>query len=75
MLSSGAGIQTAQTLVKHGVDNVVSGHCGPKAFRVLKESNVAVYRAKDTTVEQALKDFQEGKLTRADDADVEGHWQ
>ena len=33
--AQGAGIQAAQNVARHGVDCVITGHCGPKAFRTL----------------------------------------
>lgn len=39
----GAGIQTAQNIARHGVSWVITGHCGPKAFAVLKRANIRVF--------------------------------
>lgn len=39
----GAGIQTAQNVGATGAKAVISGHCGPKAFRILSASGIAVY--------------------------------
>jgi len=35
-LPQGAGIQAGKTVVDHHVDALITGHCGPKAFRVLQ---------------------------------------
>ncbi len=72
--AQGAGIQSAMTVVEQGVDAVITGHCGPKAFRVLQEAGVKVYLSQAVTGDEALRLFQEGKLTLASSADVEGHW-
>lgn len=70
----GAGIQAATTVASTGAQKVISGHCGPKAFKVLEEAGIKVYTAKAATVAEALKAFEEGSLQALESADVNGHW-
>lgn len=72
--AQGAGIQAAQNVTATGAKAVITGHCGPKAFRILSASNIAVYNTDAATVQEALDLLKAGKLTAADGADVEGHW-
>ncbi len=72
--AQGAGIQAAETIVRAGVDALVTGHCGPKAFRVLNAAGVVVYNCDAATVEDALTAVQGGSLVPASSSDVEGHW-
>ena len=72
--AQGAGIQAAETIVRAGVDTLVTGHCGPKAFRVLEAAGVAVFNSTAATVADALAALQAGSLTAAAASDVEGHW-
>jgi predicted Fe-Mo cluster-binding NifX family protein len=72
--AQGAGIQTAETVARAGANCVVTGHCGPKAFRVLTAAGIAVYNTDLPTVAEALKAFQAGTIHPAAAADVEGHW-
>ena len=72
--TQGAGIQSAETVVRSGAKVLVSGHCGPKAFRVLAAAGVKVYTSDAPTVAAALETFKAGKLKEAGSADVEGHW-
>lgn len=71
--AQGAGIQSAETVVRLGAKSVVTGHCGPKAFRVLSAAGVAVYNTDAPTVGEALERFRAGTLVPARSADVEGH--
>lgn len=71
--AQGAGIQSAQTLAKSGVQCLISGHCGPKAFRVLSAAGIKIYYAKEATVADALHAFRNGNLPLAQSADVESH--
>ena len=72
--AQGAGIQAAQTIVKAGAQALITGHCGPKAFRVLEAAGVKVYNTDAPTIAEALARFRAGKLTEAMAANVEGHW-
>lgn len=72
--AQGAGIQAAQTIVKAGADALVTGHCGPKAFRVLAAAGVKVYNTDAPTVAEALARYRAGQLTEATTANVESHW-
>jgi predicted Fe-Mo cluster-binding NifX family protein len=72
--AQGAGIQSAETVARLGAKCLVTGHCGPKAFRVLLAAGIKVFNTDSPTVTEALKQYREGKLTEAKAADVEGHW-
>lgn len=72
--AQGAGIQSAMTVINNGANTLISGHCGPKAFRVLNEAGIKIFNTDAKTVKEALALYDEGKLNAAKDADVEGHW-
>ena len=72
--AQGAGIQSAQCVVGLGAEAVLTGHCGPKAFRTLQAAGVALYAGVDGTAADAVARFVSGQLQPADEADVEGHW-
>lgn len=70
----GAGIQAAQHVVALGADWLLTGHCGPKAFRVLTAAGVRIGLHASGTVADTLARFKEGGFQPAATADVEGHW-
>ena len=72
--AQGAGIQSAQNIARLGVSALVSGHCGPKAFRVLQAAGIKIYNSSAASVKEALDLFRAGNLHEASSADVEGHW-
>ena len=72
--AQGAGIQAAETVARAGADCVVTGHCGPKAFRVLFAAGIKVYTTDARTVAEALEEYRSNQLSEASSADVEGHW-
>lgn len=72
--AQGAGNKTAESLLRHGVKVVVTGHCGPNAFRVLSAAGIQVNSATGLTVEQAVEQFKFDALKVIPGADVNGHW-
>ena len=72
--AQGAGIHAAQNIAESGATVLITGHCGPNAFRVLKAAGIKVYQTRAETAGFALHQFQAGSLTEATNPDVEGHW-
>jgi predicted Fe-Mo cluster-binding NifX family protein len=70
----GAGIQSAETIARAGAQAVVTGHCGPKAFRALSAAGIKIFNVRAGAVSEALGKYRAGQLQEARSADVEGHW-
>ncbi len=70
----GAGVQAAETLSRIGAHCLVTGHCGPKAFRTLNAAGIAIYTGASGTVGEALEQLRSGALQQASAPTVEGHW-
>jgi predicted Fe-Mo cluster-binding NifX family protein len=70
----GAGIQAAATVADCGADVLLTGFCGPNAFRTLAAAGVKVVNNMSGTVKDALQEFNNGRFSFAEDANVEGHW-
>jgi predicted Fe-Mo cluster-binding NifX family protein len=70
----GAGIQAAEAMVRAGAKCLVTGHCGPNAFRALCAAGITIYSCEEPTVAAALEAFRAGMLKPMESADVEGHW-
>ena len=71
---SGAGVQSAQNVVNAGVSALLTGHCGPKAFRALTSAHIKVYTDVAGTVQEAVSALRNNELSPSSAADVEGHW-
>ncbi len=71
--AQGAGIQAATAVVNAGAEAILTGNCGPKAFRALLAGKVRVYTGVSGTVRQAIEQFRAGQLEAADAANVESH--
>jgi predicted Fe-Mo cluster-binding NifX family protein len=72
--AQGAGIQAARNVAELGVEAVLTGHCGPNAFRTLTASEIKVFTGASGTVKETVEKFKSGELAEATDADVTGHW-
>jgi len=72
--AQGAGIQAGKRVIDLGVEGIITGHVGPKAFTTLAAGGVKVYTGVAGTVAAAIEQFKAGKLALAASADVEGHW-
>lgn len=73
-LPQGAGIQAAKTIVDNKADVLITGNCGPKAFKVLKAAGVKVMIGAKGQLKDVISQYQRGELETAQEANVEGHW-
>lgn len=70
----GAGIQTAQYVVELKASILITGNCGPKAFKVLDASDIKIYRCSSTTVQEAIDLYKNNELEVLKSYNVQGHW-
>jgi predicted Fe-Mo cluster-binding NifX family protein len=66
----GAGTQAAEMVSRLGADCVITGHCGPKAFRTLSAAVVLLYTGAEGRVSDGVAAFVVGRLKPADSADT-----
>ena len=66
--AGGAGVTAAETMSRHGVQVVITGHAGPKAFGGLQASGIDVYLAQGGTIREVLEAFEAGKLEKQQSA-------
>lgn len=72
--AQGAGIQAGEMAANSGAQVVLTGHCGPKAFRALRAAGIQLVIGASGTVREAVESYRAGALAPADEPDVEGHW-
>jgi len=70
----GAGVQTSQMVADRGAEAVLTGNCGPNAFRTLSAAGIQVYTSLSGTVRSVIQTFTEGKLTPISDPSVPSHF-
>jgi predicted Fe-Mo cluster-binding NifX family protein len=73
-LGGGAGIQSAQLMSERGVTVVLTGNCGPNAFRTFGAAGIQVITGVSGTVREAVAAYQSGRLTEASGPNVPSHF-
>lgn len=73
-LPQGAGIQAAQNVLQQKPQVLLTGNCGPKAFKVLQAGGVEVVVGVQGSICDAVRGYLAGEYTPAGEANVEGHW-
>lgn len=70
----GAGIQAASAIADKGAKVLLTGFCGPNAFKTLDAAGVKVANDAKGIVREAIDTFKAGKFEFADAANTDGHW-
>lgn len=71
--TQGAGIQAAQNIAHRNVDIVITGNCGPKAFRALDVAGIKVILGAAGTVRECIENWKNGIFTYATSPNAESH--
>jgi len=72
--ASGAGIIAAQTVADRGVESVISGNYGPKAFSALSAGNFKLYSFSGGTIKDAVEAFKKGELKEISNSTSNAHY-
>jgi predicted Fe-Mo cluster-binding NifX family protein len=72
--AQGAGIQAAMMISRLGAQYLITGNCGPKAFRALAAAGIKVIVGAEGTVAEVIEQFKAGKLQPSSAPNVDGHW-
>jgi len=72
-LGGGAGIQSAQLMANKGASVVLTGNCGPNAFRTFGAAGIQIITGVSGPVREAVAQFKAGKLTYSSTPNAESH--
>ncbi len=70
----GAGIQAAASVSEKEAEVLLTGFCGPNAYKTLETADVKVGSDVTGSVRDAVKAFNDGTISFTDAANVDGHW-
>lgn len=70
----GAGIQSAQIMADRDVTVVLTGNCGPNAFRTFGAAGIEVVTGVGGTVREAVEAYKSGRLHKASGPNVPDHF-
>jgi predicted Fe-Mo cluster-binding NifX family protein len=73
-LGGGAGTQSAQLMANKGASVVLTGNCGPNAFRVFGAAGIQIITGVSGRVRDAVHQFKAGGLTTSSAPNVESHF-
>ena len=70
----GAGIQAAAAVSDKGAQVLLTGFCGPNAFKTLEAAGVKVINDVSGTVQDAVDRFKTGAYDYSSAPNTDGHW-
>ncbi|MFW5803332.1 MAG: NifB/NifX family molybdenum-iron cluster-binding protein [Verrucomicrobiota bacterium] len=70
----GAGIQSAQLMADNDVEVVLTGNCGPNAYRTLEAADIRVVVDVSGTVREAVEQFKAETPTHSSGPNVQSHF-
>ena len=70
----GAGIQAAAMVGDSGADVLLTGFCGPNAYKTLAAAGVRVVSDVGGTARNALEALKKGEMSFVNGANVDRHW-
>ncbi len=70
----GAGIQAAASVSDKNAEVLLTGYCGPNAFKTLDAAEIKVANDATGTIQDAIEQFNAGKFKFAEEANTNGHW-
>ncbi|MBU2550467.1 MAG: NifB/NifX family molybdenum-iron cluster-binding protein [Proteobacteria bacterium] len=73
-LGGGVGIQSGQMMANKGVRTIITGNCGPNAYKVLTAGGVDIIVGCSGIVRDVIEDFKAGRLSSSKQPNVEGHY-
>lgn len=69
--NSGAGVKASQFVLEQGIDCVITGSLGPKAFVIIQDAGLKGYKNIEGTVEEVIQAFKNNQLEELTNAGAE----
>ncbi|MCP4160397.1 MAG: dinitrogenase iron-molybdenum cofactor biosynthesis protein [Deltaproteobacteria bacterium] len=70
----GAGIKTSVLISENGAKVLLTGYCGPNAFKTLHTGGLKVVNDVNGSVKEAVLAFNDGIFTYSEGPNKDGHW-
>ena len=70
----GAGIQAAAMVCDKDAEVLLTGFCGPNAFKTLDAAGIKVVNDQTGRIIDVIQKFKQGNVVYAEDANKDGHW-
>jgi predicted Fe-Mo cluster-binding NifX family protein len=70
----GAGVGAGKLASDLGAEYLLTGNCGPNAYKTLEAAGIKVIVGVSGTLKDAIQYFKDGKYTAINKPNVDGHW-
>ncbi len=70
----GAGIKTSVLISENSAKVLLTGYCGPNAFKTLDTGGIKVVNDVNGSVIDAVSAFNDGNFTYSEGPNKDGHW-
>lgn len=71
--SHGAGVQAAQSVADKGIDWLLTGAVGPKAYQILNQAGIKIASGASGTIREAVEKFKSGEFSETGGPTNPGH--
>lgn len=72
--AGGAGISAAQSIVDRGVQEVLTGNCGPNAYQVLNAAGIKLITGVSGKIKDVVEEYKLGTYSSTQEANVPDHF-
>ena len=72
--AGGAGISTAQMIVSKGISTVLTGNCGPNAYKVLSGAGINIITGVNGKIAKAIEKYNNGSYSATKQPSVSEHF-
>ena len=72
--AGGAGISTARMIAGKGVSAVLTGNCGPNAYKVLNDAGIKIITGVTGKVSEAIEKYNSGGFSVTEEPSVGEHF-
>jgi len=70
----GAGIHGASMISEKGAEVLLTGFCGPNAFRTAQAAGIKVVNDVNGTIKEAVENYLRGAFAYSSAPNAQGHW-
>lgn len=71
--AGGAGVSTAQIIIDEDINVVITGNCGPNAYKALSNAGIQIITGASGTISDVIEQYKNGGFKEASEPNVKDH--